>query len=264
LSCCKIDSEIIRKKCICCSEQDNCISLEKFIHDKVNPLLREKYTIAERGWQSVEDEENPVYNTIIGYGSPLVEIIQEEFGLDEEISNEILIILFEYFNDDYWLSPKEKSMVHNFYIEDEYYEETEEYYAFNIALDNNLIYENTINDINELENLINNYDTKIENFLFKTIFVNSITILETYLCDTFIKSVFDNEDFKKNIISKIENIKLIDAYKSGFDNIIKQYIHSKVFHNCSEVKKIYKNIITDVTHENSVKSVTERRQLEKR
>lgn len=135
------------------------------------------------------------------------------------------------------------------------YDSEFEFFEMNNQLDailnNTEFYQNFVDEIDKIEKLlsIKNVDNETKDILYKQIFTSLITILETYLCETFINSIFRNKKYLSKFVETYKefqntNLKLSDVINKYniIDEIVKETILNIVFHNLSKVKNIYYSV----------------------
>jgi len=105
-------------------------------------------------------------------------------------------------------------------------------------------YKSQILQIKELSELLVKPD--LENSFYKMLYVNIITILETYLRDNFVKNLYSGDYLKKFIETNTDirkkNYKLCNIYQhyNLVNEEIKSYINEILWHNLSKVSEFYK------------------------
>lgn len=98
--------------------------------------------------------------------------------------------------------------------------------------------------VQELSNI--SIKQNLENSFFKLLYVNIITILETYLRDTFLNKLFFGDALKKFIKTNKDilkkNYRLCDIYQHNnfVNDEIKEYISEVLWHNLPKVCEFYK------------------------
>lgn len=98
--------------------------------------------------------------------------------------------------------------------------------------------------VKELSNI--SIKQNLENSFYKLLYVNIITILETYLRDTFLNKLFQGNALKNFIQTNKDihkkNYKLCDIYQRNniVNEEIKEYISEVLWHNLPKVCEIYK------------------------
>lgn len=98
--------------------------------------------------------------------------------------------------------------------------------------------------LQELSNI--SIKQNLENSFFKLLYVNIITILETYLRDTFLNKLFLGDALKKFIETNKDilkkNYRLCDIYQHNnfVNDEIKEYISEVLWHNLPKVSEFYK------------------------
>jgi hypothetical protein len=124
-------------------------------------------------------------------------------------------------------------------------------YISNIISENISPYSNYVNSIEKVENHINSLKTITlqDNYLYKLLFANVITILETFLLDFIINKVFNNKEYLIKFVSNCKEFKetkisYSDIYKehSGIEEKVKKLLFSYSWHNLGKIKPIYEMV----------------------
>lgn len=122
-----------------------------------------------------------------------------------------------------------------------------------------------IDDISKITNVFHNFsgsildiekllDTTVEAsvmyYLYKLLYVNVITAMETYLSDTFISNVISDKKLMRKFVESLpefnkQKFVLSDVYKE-FETIedkTKKYLADTVWHNLHKIKPMYKSTL---------------------
>ena len=82
------------------------------------------------------------------------------------------------------------------------------------------------------------------------LYVNLIASMEAYLADTFIKSVLENEEYKRKFIETFKDfrkqqipLRAIYEKMDGIDEFISNTLRDVVYHNLGKVRKMYKDTL---------------------
>jgi len=149
--------------------------------------------------------------------------------LIEELSNELTAIGWEWAPtaDDYGQ-----------YLIDDIAQITEFHHNFSTAI------------LNIKKLLETNVEGSVVNCLYRLLFVNVITALETYLSDAFINTVVPNQSLMRKLVEttprfKSEKVPLAQVYKAveEIDQKAKTHLADVVWHNLGRVKTMYKDVL---------------------
>lgn len=87
-------------------------------------------------------------------------------------------------------------------------------------------------------------------YLVSVLYANVITLLESYLSETFLNLVLNNENYIQKFVEtfhdyKYENLKLNDLYKKfeSIESIVAKSITEVIFHNIPKVQGMYKDTL---------------------
>jgi len=135
----------------------------------------------------------------------------------------------------------------------------DEYY-YDVISSNTHAYENLINAQNGTRELLNTpLEGESQQLLFRLLFVNVVTALETFLSDFFInavstdqallkKFVASNPDFKERKFSLKELFDCLDKIEKD----VRTYLLDLIWHNLPKVKEMYKATL-DISFPDSMK-----------
>lgn len=130
-------------------------------------------------------------------------------------------------------------------------EDYDEYY-YNVIASNTDAHENLISAQDGTRRLLNTSSKgESRELLFRLLFVNAVTILETFLSDTFIntisadqfllkKFVASNPDFKDRKFSLNELFDCLDKIEKD----VRNYLLDLIWHNLPKVKEIYRSTLS--------------------
>ncbi len=221
---------------------------EEVLRDDLPDEDRDVRLDVMRTWffQNYEDpaERTPYESAEGGYiwiwGGPYEarECLEEEFGglvPDEEIEE-----LAEELTDICWQwTSSERPGDYDEYLVDDIAAITEFYGNFTSA-------------VLDIENLLKvEVDEAYQNCLYRLLYVNVITALETFLSDAFISLVVPSRELMRKFVEstpefKAEKIPLSSVFQA-FDEIeqkAKSYLADVVWHNLGRVKPMYRDVLT--------------------
>lgn len=113
------------------------------------------------------------------------------------------------------------------------------------------VYHNFSGSIIDIENLLNtSVDVSVECYLYKLLYVNVITAMETYLSDAFISCVVSDKRLMRNFVEnlpefKTQKFELCLVYREFemIDNKAKKYLADTVWHNLHKIKPMYQDTL---------------------
>jgi hypothetical protein len=124
-------------------------------------------------------------------------------------------------------------------------------YFYNVIYDNYEFTETLKNNLNNLKKLLKiNLSPKLAQYMYKMLFVNVITILETFLSDAFIGTIFKDKQLLKDFVRS--NKDFADRkfpLNEIFDRVdkiekdVKTYLLELIWHNLAKVKNIYHSVL---------------------
>ena len=221
-----------------------------FASDFVHPMSSDDLSAADsytqrdvmRTWfyQNFEDpaERTPYESTEGGYiwiwGGPYdaTEELGSEFSdvVPEDVIEELVVELEE---DCVEWAPTPRYEDYDYVLED-------------IALITEY-FENFAGAIVTIEELLKtNVDRSFADYFFRLLYVNVITVLETYLSDAFISTVMNNPDLMRRFIEttpefKSEKVPLADVFKAQeeAEEKARTYLTDVVWHHLKRVKPMY-------------------------
>ncbi len=129
-------------------------------------------------------------------------------------------------------------------IEDDYFKDYSE-----IVESNSSFYDNFCAQMEANKNLFESstLTPDLEIVLYKLLYANIITCLETYLSDALINTVLNNESYLKRFVEnfkdyKESSFKLCDIYKKmdNLKELVKKDLYNLMYHNLFKIKAIYK------------------------
>jgi len=124
-------------------------------------------------------------------------------------------------------------------------------YFYSVIYDNYEFTETLKNNLNNLKKLLKiNLSPKLAQYMYKMLFVNVITILETFLSDAFISTVLRDEQLLKDFVRSNQdfaNRKFpLNEIFDRVDNIekdVKTYLLELNWHNLAKVEKVYNSVL---------------------
>lgn len=133
------------------------------------------------------------------------------------------------------------------------YEDTSAYdeYLAEIILKNNKYYENFNKGISDIKSILKtNLDASSQEYLYRLLYANLITLMETYLSDAFINIVITDKKYIRRLIEntpefKEQKISVSEIFKE-LDNIeerVKTYLVALIWHRLDKVTHLYKNAL---------------------
>jgi hypothetical protein len=149
-------------------------------------------------------------------------------------------------------------------------------YYYDVMAANTAYHGTLTNSLNDISKLLSISVTKNEeNLLYRILFVNVITTLETFLAEAFIQTVVENDQLLRTFVGTnpdfaVRKLTLKELFvrADGIKKEVKDYLVDIIWHNLAKVKKmyedtfdikinsdlenIYKSIITrhDIVHRN--------------
>lgn len=97
---------------------------------------------------------------------------------------------------------------------------------------------------------VNGLFEKDKKVMYPMLYVNLIASMEAYLADTFIKSVLENEEYKRKFIETFKDfrkqqipLRAIYEKMDGIDEFISNTLRDVVYHNLGKVRKMYKDTL---------------------
>jgi len=142
-------------------------------------------------------------------------------------------------------------------LDDEEHVYVEELYDYDPGLNilgNNeyyLTYKTQYDNINKLlDNIEKTKDHEIIHLQHKLIYINIVTILETYLSDALITIVLNNDKYFDIFVKNFNDFKnekytlndIIDKYK-GLKKTVKNVLFNITYHNIPKISGIYKSVL---------------------
>lgn len=126
----------------------------------------------------------------------------------------------------------------------------DEYY-YSVIYDNYEFTETLKNNLNNLKKLLKiKLPPKLAQYMYKMLFVNVITILETFLSATFIGTVFKDERSLKDFVCSNKDFAnrkfpLNEIYDrvDSIEKDVKTYLLEIIWHNLAKVKNIYHSFL---------------------
>ena len=221
----------------------------------VAEYFQERYQFGEEYVYAIEESDNPQRGT---HGEPYMDILSELLECDEDV----LEAVNSHLPDDADISSGEEP----FFDESANYEfienavdrqimeqEERDYYEIEAALSNQEPLKNLKENLDLLLQLLEEKEhflPNLQKFQLMMVFSFSITSLESYLSDTFARSVLNDNELKKKYLNsekslKKEKILLSEIFDKYFniDNKIKDKIQNTTFHNLGTAKKLYKAVL---------------------
>lgn len=129
------------------------------------------------------------------------------------------------------------------YVEEQYAEEDEDYYDYQL-------YKATHSETEDTLDAIEYLSSDVKSNLYRLLYANIISKLEAFLCDTIVKQVLSSDENKKKFLQTYEPLaeqkipmKAIYSKYDALDNIIRTALKDIVYHNLKLVEKIYKNTL---------------------
>ena len=105
-----------------------------------------------------------------------------------------------------------------------------------------------IDDIRELAEAA--VDREAAPCLFRLLYINVITVLETFLCDAFVNIVLRDADLRRKLIENTDEFRkqklsLSDIFKAvdDADEAVKKYLSRIVWHNLARVRGMYRDVL---------------------
>lgn len=203
-----------------------------FFENYEDPANRTPYESAEGGY-------------IYIYGGPFEaqEELGEEFG--GLVKDEFIDELAGELNDICW------EWTHTERPGD--YGDDDDYYEIDAALDESVPLDAVYIKLDKIKRLLNEcgrMDADLRQFHLMMTFSFCITVLESYLSDTFIKKVFSDQKHKEKYLQanpdlRSRKITLCEIYKehSSLDKTIKDAISKTSFHDLGKIAGIYKGVL---------------------
>ncbi|WP_459195770.1 hypothetical protein [Wukongibacter baidiensis] len=215
--------------------------------ERINEKDREEQISIMEQWFK-ENYEDPGKNTpydsreggyIYIWGGPFDAGEQLGWQFGKEVPEDVIDELVELLEDESyeWARiPKEEDLDYDFYS-------SVDFEASPITT-----YINSIDSIKSF--LYMNIDPKIQNSLYRMVFVNVISIMETYLADFFTSNVLVDQSKIRKLVETTkefskEQFKLANVYSvmEGIDKRVKNYLLSIVWHNLPKVNALYSNTL---------------------
>jgi len=92
--------------------------------------------------------------------------------------------------------------------------------------------------------------SELELPMCRLLYVNVITCLEVYLCDTFMNRVLTDDELKKRLVHKSPEFKkdkitvsTIYEYFAALDDKLREYLFKTLWHNLPRVRAFYRNVL---------------------
>jgi len=212
--------------------------------------------------QMIEDEwKESMYKPIARYlGIDEFDLEHLEFSIDEDRSNDGLVYsyIIEFteesaaeLSDSLDLEDGVRFRIHpselHLYNDDEYYYNEDQYES--IIRDKNSI-EKLTNEISDLNQLLNVEigNTSLNTILSRQIYIGLIGTMETYLSETFIKNVIENDELLRNYVESYPGFKKrkfelreIFQTRENLVEIAKSEMLDTIYHNLSNIRNMYKS-----------------------
>ncbi len=124
-------------------------------------------------------------------------------------------------------------------------------YFYSVIYDNYEFTETLKNNLNNLKELLKiKLSPKLAQYMYKMLFVNVITILETFLSDAFIGNVFKNEKSLKDFVCSNKDFanrkfplnEIYDRFES-IEKDVKTYLMEIIWHNLAKVDNLYHSFL---------------------
>jgi len=124
-------------------------------------------------------------------------------------------------------------------------------YFYSVIYDNYEFTETLKKNLNNIKKLLKiNLSPELAQYMYKMLFVNVITILETFLSDAFIGTVLKDEKLLKNFVRLNKDFAdrkfPLNEIFDRVDNIekdVKTYLLELIWHNLAKVKDIYHSVL---------------------
>jgi hypothetical protein len=124
-------------------------------------------------------------------------------------------------------------------------------YFYSVIHDNYEFTETLKNNLNNLKKLLKiKLSTELAQYMYKMLFINVITIFETFLSDAFIGTVLNDKELLKIFVRSNKDFTErkfpLNEIFDRVDNIekdVKTYLLELIWHNLAKVKNIYHSVL---------------------
>jgi len=215
--------------------------------DLINKLSKEEQIEIMNVWfrSNYEDPaENCPYESKEGgyeyiWGGP--------YDAKEELYNEFSDIVAESTIDELVEELESECFEWSGQISSEDYNE----YFYSSIYDNNDFTETLKDNLNNIKRLLDiELNDDLKQNLYKMLFVNVVTTLETFLADAFINTVLNNRELLKNFVCSCPDFanrkfslnQIFDRFDT-IENEVKTYLLDLIWHNIAKVSKMYKTTL---------------------
>lgn len=133
------------------------------------------------------------------------------------------------------------------------YEDTSEYddYLAETIIKNNEYYENFCKGIYNVKNILEiQVEVSVQEHIYRLMYANLITVMETYLCDAFINTVISDQSYLRRLVEttqefKDRKISLSDIFKEAekIEENVKKYLIELVWHRLDKINHLYSNTL---------------------
>lgn len=135
-------------------------------------------------------------------------------------------------------------------------------YIYEVVASNTQFYETFLNSVDKIKALMKlNIDEDLRRNYYMLLYVNLITILETYLSDAFINTVLNNERLTQKFVETNLNfakqkfsLNEIFLKMEHLETEVKTYLIDMIWHNLEKAKHMYKETL-DVDFPQDIKDI---------
>lgn len=158
----------------------------------------------------------------------------------------------DHFGEVFELDDKDLYDVRESWGEDEYYKTLFDQVKEEIEEDRKYIdlFNESMANVARVIETVNGLSEKDKKVMHPMLYVNLIASMEAYLADTFIRSVLENEEYKRKFVKTFKDferqqipLRAIYEKMDGMEKFISDALRDVVYHNLGKVRKMYKDTL---------------------